>query len=408
MFIRLIILVSVFLFSGIALADDINKTTELNESTTNPERPAGVSAEPGFLRLGPVAIHPYLSLSEAHSDNVFFTTTGKESDFITSLAPGLYLELPLGADTLSFNANMIYTGYAKYSSQDTTDYSFSEKGNFELGTSLNLKLSDTYMHSHEGAGSSATGVTEEFNNNAAIASLTYLLADVSKVRLDYSLNSWTYEEESFRSRDEDLVSAYIYYQIMPKTSLFLEYAFKDERFYVKSNGLDNEVQSGFLGFAWEPSAKSKVIIKGGYLDKSFDQSSNGSINTWTGSVDANYYFSDSTSLKLLASRDVDESALLGTTYYIETGFTGELTQKFLERLLGVVRGSYWDDKYSNSLAGETEARKDKTALVGLGIRYFWLRWLESDLDYNHTNKISNISGANYTENREILSLKAAF
>lgn len=405
--IRLFVLLFVLLFSGIASADEIN-STELSQSTSNPERPAGVSAEPGFLRLGPVAIHPYLSLSEAYTDNVFFTTTGKDHDFITSLAPGVYLELPIGAHTLSLNANMIYTGYTKYSSQDTLDYSIGGKGNFELGNLFNLKLSDTYMYSHEGAGASATGVIEKFDNNAAAASLTYRLADVSSVRLDYSLNSWSYNTEQFRSRDEDLVSAYIYYRIMPKTSLFFEYAFKDVCFYEKANGLDNEVQSGFVGLSWEPSAKSKVTIKGGYLWKDFDLSSNGSVNTWTGSVDANYYFSDFTSVKLVASRDVNESAIIGTTYYITTGLSGELTQKFLERLLGVARGSYSMDKYSNSIAGETEARKDKTASAGLGVHYFWLRWLESDLDYSHTNKISNISGVNYTENREILSLKAAF
>jgi hypothetical protein len=405
MVIRLFLLVFVFLFSGIAWADE---SSELSQEVTNPERPAGVSAAPGVLRLGPMAIHPYLAISEAYSDNIFFTKEGKDHDFITSLAPGLYLELPIGAHTLSFNGNMIYTGYAKYSSQDTTDYSFSEKGNFELGNLFNLKLSDTYMHSHESAGSSATGVIEKFNNNAATASFTYLLADVSKVRLEYSLNSWSYETEPFRSRDEDLVSAYIYYRILPKTSVFLQYAFKDECFYNKSYGLDNKVQSGFLGLFWEPSAKSTVTIKGGYLDKDFDLSSNGSFNTWTGSVDANYYFSDFTSVKLVASRDVNESAVLGTTYYITTGLSGELTQKFLERLLGVARGFYWHDAYSNSIAGQTEARKDQTASAGLGVRYFWLRWLETDLDYNHTNKVSNVSGVNYTENREILSFKAAF
>lgn len=405
MVIRLFVLAIVLLFSGIVSADE---STELNQSATNPQRPAGVSEAPGVLRLGPMAIHPYLTLSEAYSDNVFFVKEGKAHDFITTLAPGVYLELPVRAHTLSLNANMAYTAYEKYSSQDTVDYSVSGKGNFELGSLFNLKLSDTYMHSHEPASSSATGVIEKFDNNAATASLTYLLANVSKVRLEYTMNNWSYETEKFRSRAEDLVSAYIYYRIMPKTSVFLEYDFKDVSFYDKSNGLDNKVESGFLGFTWEPSVKSSVTIKGGYLWKDFDLSSQGSVNTWTASVDANYHFSDFTSIKLIASRNVNESAILGTTYYITTGLSGELTQKFLERLLGVARGSYWVDKYSNSIVGQAEARKDKTASAGLGVRYFLLRWLESDLDYNHANKISNVSGINYTENREMLSVKAAF
>ncbi len=402
MVIRLFLLVFVLLFSGIASAD------ELSQSLTNPERPAGVSEEPGVLRLGPMAIHPYLTVKEARSDNIYAVPEGKSHDFITYFVPGLYLELPVKAHTLSLNANMTNTRYAKFSSEDTDDYFVDGKGNFNFGSLFNVKLSEDYTKSHEPRTSSANGLLEKFQNNAATASLTYLLADVSKVRLDYSRNMWKYRTEGFRNRDEDLLSAYIYYRILPKTSAFVEYDFKNESFIDKTNGLDNKVQSGFFGLFWEASAKSNVTIKGGYLMKDFNLSSQGSVNTWTASVDANYYFSDFTSLKLVAKRDVNEAAILGTRYYVTTGLSGELTHRFLERLSAVASAGYWVDKYSDTVAGDAVARRDKSAYTGFGLRYFMLRWLEADLDYNNTNKISNISLSHFSENRETLALKAAF
>lgn len=381
---------------------------DLSQSLNNIDRPAGVSDSPGLLRLGPMAVHPYLILKEAYSDNIYSVTDGKDSDFITSVTPGVYLELPVKAHTLSLNANMTSNSYSKFSDENTTDYFISGNGNFILGNLLNVKLSDAYTKGHEPRSASSTAEIEKFTNNLAAVSLTYLVAQVSKVQIDYSRTNWNFRTSEFRSRDEDMVSAFIYYRLMPKTSAFVEYDFKDVSFKDKTNGLDNKVNSGLVGLIWEATARSRATIKGGYLTKDFDLSTQGSLSTWTASADINYDFSDRTTFRLIGKRDVNESAILGTRYYISTGLYSELTHKFLDRLAGAVRASYGVDKYADIISGDTVLRRDEALTTGVGAHYFMRRWLELVLDYNHRHKSSNISTYNNTENTVTFTLNAAF
>ncbi len=411
--IALFVLAAAAIFAGSAIAADETKQQlrvqmPLVTPPPEPERPLGVRKEPGPLRLGPVELHPYLTVKETYSDNVFFTSDDKKSDFITSLTPGIVLQVPFRMHTLSFNANTTFTRYSKYSSENTTDYALGGLGNFLLGSLVTLNISDAYAKGHEPRSSSSSGIIEKFRTNAAAVSLTYLLANVSKVQLDYTRTTWNYQTSEFRSRHEDLLSAYLYYRMLPKTSAFVEYDFKQVRFNDKTNGLDNKVFTGLLGLTWEVTERSKGTVKAGYLQKDFDDPSRGSLKTWTAAADVSHDFSDFTSIKLLAKRDVNESSLLGTRYFITTGLYGELTRKFLDRLAGVVRASYGEDKYSDIIPGDTEMRKDKTVAVGAGMRYYLQRWLEFVLDYNYRKRDSNIDIYKYTENAFSLTMNASF
>ena len=373
-----------------------------------PERPLGIRKEPGMLRLGPIDLHPYLTVKETYSDNVFYTPDNKESDFVTYLTPGIVLQVPFRTHTLQFGANMTYTGHARFSSENTTDYTLSGLGNFLLGSLMTLNVSDTYAKGHEPRSSSSTGIIEKFRTNAAGVSFTYRLADVSKVQLDYTRSTWDFVTSEFRSRHEDLISAYLYYRMLPKTSAFLEGDFKNVSFNDKTNGLDNKVFSGLLGLSWEITEQSKGTVKAGYLQKDFDEESQGSLKTWTASADITHDFSDFTSVKLVARRDVNEASLLDTRYYITTGIYGEVMRKFLDRLAGVVRASYAEDKFSDIVPGEPELRKDKITAVGAGMKYYMQRWLQFALDYDYRKKDSNIDIYNYTENAFSLTVNASF
>jgi len=373
------------------------------------ERPLGSGRrDSGVLKLGPVEVHPSLSVKEIYSDNIFSTPDNTEHDFIMVLTPGIYLQLPVRDHTFSIAANTTLTRYAEFSSENTNDYFVNGTANFMFGSRINLKASDTFIKGHEPRGSSSSGIIEKFDNNTAAASLTYLLAEVSKVQVDYSRTDWDFKTSTFRSRSEDLISAYLYYRLMPKTSAFIQYNFKNVRFDDNTIGLDNKMQSGLLGLSWDITGKSKGSIAAGYLRKDFDVSSKGSLKTWTASADITHNFSDYTSLRLLGKRDVNESSLLGTRYYVTTGLYGEVTHRFLQRLAVVAKASYGQDKYTDIIPGDTQLRKDNTLTAGMGLRYIMRRWLEFVLEYNYRNKDSNIDIYSAKENTISLMMNASF
>lgn len=352
----------------------------------------------GNLTIGTLELHPYLTLKETYSDNIDFTATDENHDYITTIIPGIRLQFPFRSHQLALEYNAVLNEYEKYDEENTTDHNANALLDFEFGRQLGLKLTDAYASAHEQRGVSSTGFIEEYKTNAAAASATYKMADVSKVQLDYTRSSWDFDTSRFRDRDEDLIAAYIYYRFLPRTSAFLEYDYKNVNFEPISDDLDNKVNSGFLGLTWEITENSNGTIKGGYLWKDFDSQTRTDFETWTASIDIDHRFTDYTSIKLIGRRLVNESNLQGTRYFVTTGAYAEFTHKFIDDLAAIVRGSHGEDKFSDTVFPETRTRKDTTSVAGIGLKYFIQDYLAVAVDYNHTVRNSNIDANDYTEN----------
>lgn len=361
----------------------------------------------GNLRYGALEIHPYVSIKETYNDNVFAVATDTKSDWINTITPGIRLELPVRRHLFIAEYNVVINSYSKFSSEDTTDQNARFVADFKLGSLFGLTLRDTYAKGHEPRVSSTSGQIEKFERNAPSVTATYQLADRSKIQLDYTRTSWNFMLSEYRSRNEDLASAYFYYRFMPKTSAFIEYDWKNIRYDQKANGLDSRVNSGFLGLTWEMTASTRGTVKGGYLQKKFDAAGNDDVATWGASADISHAFSDYSLLKLNAIREVNESSALGTRYFITTGAYAEYAHKLTYRVSAIARASYGIDDYSNAIAPDTVARYDKTFLGGVGLKYQMRDWLEFSLDYNYRNRNSNIPVNDLKENAVSLTINFA-
>lgn len=371
--------------------------------------PSGVSRDPDspVMRLGPVEVHPYLFLRETYSDNVYLTHDHKKYDFITSINPGLSLQLPYRRHTLTVGGDTTINRYVLNTSEDTTDWSLYAAGDVYLGSRINLKLSDIYRDSHESRSQSSTAEMEKYRSNIAALSLIYGLVGISRVQLDYSRTYLKYRNNDYRSRDEDLISAYLYYRVLPRTSVFVEYEFKNVSF-MENSSLDNSVHSALLGVTWELSERSRGTVKGGYLLKNFDQQAYSSVDDFTASVDVSHYFSDYNFMKLSGARTVSESSVEGTRYSVNTGIRGDFTHRFLDRLSVTVRGSYREDRFSDTAPGESRKRRDRVVQAGASLQYLFRRWLECDLEYSWWDRHSNNVTYDNTENNVSLTFKASF
>ena len=130
---------------------------------------------------------------------------------------------------------------------------------------------------------------------------------MSKVQLDYTTTEWDFRSSSYRERNESLISGYLYYRILPKTSAFLEYDRRNIDYDTFSNFTDNKSDSALLGLKWGINERSQGVIKGGYAWKDFDSASKEDYDTWTLSVDLGHRFTDYTALSLVNKRIVKEA-----------------------------------------------------------------------------------------------------
>lgn len=363
----------------------------------------GLARAEGNMRIGRLELHPYLSVSEKYSDNVYATSSDNVSDYITTTIPGIRLQFPFRAHLIGLEYNTEIVNYANNSTENTSDQNLNGLMDFKLGSLVGLKLTEVYAKGHEPRGVSSTGFIERYETNVASASATYQLANISKIRIDYSKSAWKFDTSNFRDREEGLLSSYLYYRLLPKTSAFIEYD-RNQIDYSRSGDLNNTDDSALMGLTWEITERSKGTLKGGYLWKKYDQSSNNNFETWTASIDLNHDFSDYDSLLFVGQRVVNERSLQFTRYFVTTGVNAEYTHRFVRRLASVVRGSYGEDTYSDAIAPDTTIRRDITTSAGIGMKYLTRNWLDTSIDYNRRNRDSNMDGFGYKENSYTISI----
>ena len=362
----------------------------------------------GNIRMGQMEIHPYVALQEEFSNNIYTTATDQKRDSVTIITPGVRLQLPMRMHRFEAGYYAVDRRYDTYRGDNTTDHYANGLLDLKFGSFFGLTLSDVYAKSHEPRSWSATGFIEPFRTNAASASATYQLAGRSKVQVDYTATSWNFMSSDFRDRDEELLSGYIYYRFLPKTSSFMEYDRKMVDFTPATTTLDNAMDTISLGVTWDVTGRSKGTIKAGRTAKDFEDPAEKDFTVWTWSFNVNHNFSELTSINIVGLRNVNETNFSGTSYFITTGASADLTHKFASKMAFVVRGSYGRDLYSNAVPPSTTVREDTTSMAGAGLKYFMKDWLEFSADYRKRNRDSNIDANDYKETQYLLSMNLAF
>jgi hypothetical protein len=358
-----------------------------------------------IILVGPVIVHPALTLKETYTDNVFYRSSNAKSDFITAIGPELTLKLPYRMHELSAGASAEFLKYANHSSLDASPYQVFGLAEFNIGRRFNLKVGDTYQRNEETPLESPNGTSDTYTANRAAFSARYAFIDVAQAQLEYARLSLDFLDSSYRTRDEDLVSAYLYYRVLPNTSAFLEYEFKNVT-YDNTDRNDNVMHSGLLGATWGFSERSKGTVKIGYLGKNAANAAREDFSTWTASVDVQRAFTDAATVRLLAKRDVNEGKQRGVQFYTTTGAYADFTYRFLKRLSGTIEGAYSVDEFSDAADGDPKTREDKTAHLGVSAAYSFNAWLDFVLAYGHSERDSNISLYDATINTVTLKVKA--
>ena len=364
--------------------------------------PSFVSAA-GNIKAGPVKVHPYITADTAYTTNAFSTAGNRVDDYITTYTPGLSLELPFRRHSLFLDYNIVDKNYKDFSDEDTTSRNAYGLLNLKVGSRLDVSISDTYIKGHEPRGSSATGSIEEFKNNIVDARIKHALVDVSSIEFGYSGSSWSFDTAAndFRERDENTLSVAIYLKVLPKTSVFVEYALKDVDYEVIEPilgvTLDNETDFAQVGIKWDATGKSTGILKAGYSWRDYDDKTLGEHNTWVGSLEGVHNFDKYTTLTLTAARTLDETSLSGTRFTTSTGAFGELKHKFYRKFSLAARGSRTEVDFSDPLA-TVEKRIDRVGTVGAGFGYDMQDSLTFALNYDHTKRNSNETAKDSIDN----------
>ncbi len=354
---------------------------------------------PLHLHAGQLKVNPFVSVSETFSDNIYYLPTVKISDSITTITPGVRLQLPFQTHVADLEFYRVMNIYHKYTDENINDDHFNAAVDFRAGERYELKLSDRVEHGHEPRSSTPTETNEEFHSNVAAAAASYRLTDSFTMQLDLGKSSWRFIDSSFRDREEDQIAGTVFYRVLPKASVFIEYSHRNITYDEETHDLDSKADTVQAGLTWDISTRTRGTLKVGVERKDFTSTTRRDVTVNVWSADVRHDFTGDTTVVLTAQRSLNEPDILGIDYLITTGCYAELTQRFVQKWEAVVRGAYVQDMYSSWT--------NRTALYGAGLRYRAQDWLEFSVDYNRHQRDAGFLDK-YLEHSTILMVNLMF
>jgi hypothetical protein len=402
------------------------------------EEKSGISGEI-FGKQGGY-IHGFLSLAEQWTDNLFYAPDDTQSDFVTSVSPGIRLSVPgtkkellsLSGSTTApggmafgrrgmesgrgLQAYLSYTPkfefYADNSDENTVTHLAKGLLAWRMRSGLTLEVIDQYTVGYQDYDKGVSASRDEYASNLAGFNVLYPVGSRLNLRFDYQQYHITYDaaDDDDRDRADQSLSVYVMYKVLSKSSVFVQYRTIDIQYDKDAGAIDDSVeQQWFAGFRWDITAKSSGSVKIGGGEKAFDDKALGTENEIVYEAVIDHYLTAKTSASLRAYRRQEETTI-ETTDYTLTQFVGlGLTQQMTYRIQASINLDYTSDEYQGGfvVAGDRRQRDDHRYSATFGLGYAPRRWLSLGLEYSYDKRDSNFDEFDYTANQVLFRITGA-
>ena len=247
------VLVFLLLFLGIAFQSQAQQMPTSTDIQT-------MQNLPGNIHLGPLKIHPGVSVNESYTSNIFKEEDHQRGALITTVSPGIVLQLPIRRHFLQIDYHADIIEAERFHKQWDTDSHF-VNGILNLDFNrLNILAGDNWQ-SNSTPPVNKIDIRKDYLQNRAFCDVSYRLAHRYKVTGFYQNTSRQFDD--FRSPFDPSVDPRwdnyvendmgvdLFYRFLPVTSVLFEYGFT--RRNVTDRGLpntdrDSDSQRYWLGF----------------------------------------------------------------------------------------------------------------------------------------------------------------
>jgi len=382
---------------------------------------------PGKIKLGPVGVHPSLGLTETYTDNVYQSYDGKdkESDFITTISPGLQLVLPLRRHSVTAGYRADINRYAGFSENDYVRQTANGSVNLDFPGGLLLNISDTFIDSEvirkwkeqPGLGGSADRYrAKPYQANDFVTKARYHFANRWSAVVWYNFYKYDYDHEYDRSGsyDRNLAGGSLLYRFTRKTDLLVELQ-HSRVVYPHSKFHDNRNNTVYAGLGFDPGAKLDGYLKVGWTQKKYDEkpaSMNDEFNEPSMQIDLGYNLSPYDVINFRGIRVIEEDEDTNEPFTrsdFSIGYSHIMSMNGKIRpnaRIGYAKHDY--EGQSTDIDGLVKQRDEKIHYATVGVDYAMQRWLKLSLDYTYRKRDSNFIRYDYSENRVFLNATVSF
>lgn len=378
-------------------------------------------------------LHPFVSVGGLYTDNLFNTENDEKSDWVTVVTPGIWLARPASRQKLAV-INTLNTApgglalsrflpeddrrlqtYAlyradirehdKYTSENRIDHRVEGMVRLALRGGLTFELADVYEVNRDpyGTGGTLSRELDKYTSNLFTTMFSYKLTPKFSVRADYGHYFLDYDEtrNEYRNREDDSVSAYLYYRVSPKTSVFLQTEYIVVNYDTAVNS-DSDSMHYYVGVQLRPRAKLRGQLKIGYGQKDYDVATVDDRDEFLYEARIDYFFTPKTSVYLKTNRRVLETDSKGFDDILSHKTQIGYRQRFSAKWRGEAALYFANDEYS----GATSRDDDRTGFVA-AIGFAPKRWLNLSLGYEFEDRDSDVAGNDYQSNQVFLRATAA-
>lgn len=378
--------------------------------------------------------HPYISLEESFTDNLFNVDSNTTSNILTTLSPGIWFTLPRkqiipititphnsapgglalqlddydSADKFQLYAlagtDLLF--YSEDSDLNTADVTLEGLGRYNMASGLSLQILDRYALGHDEF--SVDGATDsnqrEFQSNIAMATADWDITEKLRIKSDFSHFYLDYDESfnDFLNREDNSLDLYAFFNYSPKSSLFVEYKYTDVE-YDTATDTDNKQNFYYGGVTWLTTEKLSLLFKAGLQQKEYKKQGAGYIDSDNLALDMQilYRFTVKTEATLDMYRLVEESDSSVASEKEVFGVRFKYSQEFTEKITGKFAFFYENADYNQLI---TQDRSDDTFEFKPSVQYLFQDWLMGELGYSYETDDSSDDFFDYNTNTVFFSL----
>jgi polysaccharide biosynthesis protein VpsM len=390
-------------------------------------------------------VHPFLSLDNEYTDNLFNVNDNKKSNLLTTITPGIWLAAPkLKQVPIAVVANNTspgglqmaipdYKGFDRYNTYllGSTDFKFYSEDSdlndfgahveglfkYNLRSGLSFRVVDRFTRGQDrfDAGNAfAADKLRQYNSNIALSDIDWKFSEKFQTKFEYSNFLLNYKDDivNFLNRKDNTGSIYGIYNYSVKTALYMQYQYMDIT-YDSSTLRDNTQNYFYGGINWRSSLKTSVDFKAGYQKRDFkndavDEATKALSDSGSSGLALElalqYQIKEKTKLSLAVNRKIDESDSY-TSYSKEViGSVLRYQQQFSEKINGTLDLTYEHADYVQLLDND---RKDNRYVFRPAVQYIMRDWLMFELAYQFDTRNSSENIYDYNSNTILLSINTA-
>ena len=345
-----------------------------------------------------------LDIERQHSSNFYRSEEDEIGVHSTIIKPGVIARGWTDRSYVVFAYSPVFNYYSDDSDRvDASDDSFvGHDLNLRGGTTfferLKLSLTERFYDTREPGAYDifleSEADRERYKNNQVSPFLSYDFAEKFTAILGYQYQAYNFEDSD--NSNEHRGYGTLRYHLDDRNSFEVEEQYWARRYPSNPDYVSNQIK---LIFRRELSDFLRCEIGGGYHDRQFESGATG-VEDYDGFI---YRLgltgeSEASSLFLGYTKNLNDFSK-GTWYFEAQRITLHVEHTFLAKLTCTLAAYYQENDYEDIIPGIPKPREDEIWDAFIGVRCRFRDWLSAGLSYEYTDRGSNITGWDYSENR---------